>query len=61
VDYELESGRCAYEAYRHALQARSGAQDQLPEWDDLPTGDRENWIAVATALREHERERASQL
>ena len=60
VDYDREAGRCAYEAYRQALQFRSPSGEIQPEWDDLPTEIEEIWIAVARAVREHEKDRVTQ-
>ena len=57
VDYDLESGKCAYEAYRQTSAERSPKE---PEWKDLPIRLKEAWQAAAEAAIKREAERATQ-
>jgi len=47
VDYDHESGKCAYEAYRRTNEYGSHTDRRLPEWDNLPANIKEGWIAAA--------------
>ena len=60
VDYDRESGRCAYEAYHRALRSQSRPEDVQPDWEGLPKDIQEHWIAVARAVRQHQQERVTQ-
>lgn len=60
VDYDRESGRCAYETYQQALQAGTPSAEELPGWEDLPSSVQDTWIAVASAVRRHDHERVTQ-
>lgn len=48
VDYDRESGKCAYEAYRNALENQSAPHEVLPNWDDLAKRSRKRgWLSPA--------------
>ena len=60
VDYDRESGKCAYEAYQRATQAESANGNAVPDWEHLPSSVQETWITVASAVRQHDHERITQ-
>lgn len=57
VDYERESGKCAYDAYS---KVTGKAYEQTPSWDELPPELQAAWIAAAKAVRERETRRKTQ-
>lgn len=60
VDYDLESGKCAYEAYHEADDHEWLTSEHLPKWDELPKKVQDAWIAAAQAVLKRESDRAAQ-
>jgi hypothetical protein len=57
VDYDRESGKCAYDTYSRSA-ATTG--QQAPPWEELPPAIQAAWIAAAKAVRERESRRETQ-
>ena len=57
VDYDRESGKCAFEAY---VDVAKNTGERLPEWDELAPEIQKAWIEAARAVRSREKERETQ-
>lgn len=57
VDYDRESGKCAYDVYSKAA-ARAG--EKALSWDKLSPEIQVAWIAAAKAVSEREHRRKTQ-
>jgi hypothetical protein len=57
VDYDRESGRCAFEAY-HEAAAKAG--EPVLKWDELTPEIQAAWVDVVRAVRNREKERETQ-
>ena len=60
VDYDRESVKCGYDAYRRACETHPALNQRLPEWDDLAPEMQAAWIVVSQAIRQKETERTTQ-
>jgi hypothetical protein len=58
VDYDTESGKCAYDVYSKAV-AKEG-EAKAPPWDKLSPQLQIAWIAAARAVAERENRRKTQ-
>jgi hypothetical protein len=58
VDYDRESGKCAYDAYS-SVAAKKG--EKVLPWDKLSRELQVAWIAAAKAVRERESRRETPL